>query len=186
MAIEKGITPSTRTPRASSKNLESLATVNVLSENVRTDAPPQLAAIYSLLAHPPAEIGFSSEQINEIREAKGLWGYLQMIDEGSYLDNFLLSLGWWVKVTMALLDPTSQPATASVQNLEEENVLSRLEVIMSLYLVAYKARYYVDAIGSDPTGLELVKRFDEFKQYVCRIVQRDFPEADILCLLKLA
>ena len=51
------------------------------------------AIINALLDHPPAGIGFTADEIREIIRAQNLFGHLETIDRGSYLDEFLASFG---------------------------------------------------------------------------------------------
>jgi len=153
----------------------------------KNELPPQLQAINSLIEVHPEEISFSPSEADAIVKGQDLWAYLMDIDKGTYLDNFLASLGWWVRVVHALLDVKGTGGvTRSSINLEEDAIKSRLADIMVLYPTAFKARYLVEAVGSDPTGLELVKRYVELKRYICSLVLKDFPDADLSELMKLA
>lgn len=138
----------------------------------------KVSALNSLLANPPAEIGFTDEYIEQILRAEYLFCHLQTIDEGGYLDNFLSSLDWWINVANVLLcEPDSgRPNRSSGE--EYHNITDKISEILLLYPVAFKARYLAKACGSDPTGLELVKRYAKFTEYIRTLAQRDFPQAN--------
>jgi len=182
MAKKNTTTRSTSAQHATTHNLDIITT----SEAPDSQLPPQLAAIYELLKAPPEELPFSSQAIDEIVEGRNLRDHLGTIDEGRYLDNFLPLVGWWVKVAHPLFEMGVPAPTKSAVECEENVLESKLEGLFLLYRIAFIGRYNVDCIGSDPTGLELVKRLREFRRYVCTLAQRDFPDADLSGLLKLA
>jgi hypothetical protein len=155
-------------------------------ESAALEMNDKLPAINAMLANPPAEIGFTVEQIEDIVRGEGLWAYLRKVDDGDYLNNFLSSLGWWLEVANVLLCDVSSGVNTKSSAEEYENIPDMISEIMLLYPVAFKARYLVGAIGSDPTGLELVKKYAALTVYIRTLVERDFPEANWSPLRKAA
>jgi hypothetical protein len=141
-------------------------------------------AINALLESHPESFGLSIEQIEEIVQGKCLLFHQMDIDKGNYLDNFLVSFNWWLKIAHVLLssEVPLEDVNAIWGALANEHLVTD---IMSLFSVAHEARYLVEAVGSDPTGLELVKRYWNFRALVCSFVRRCFPGADVQALSKL-
>ena len=132
----------------------------------------KLPALNELLTNRPDDISFTEEEILEIVRGENFRAHLEKVDKGDYLDNFLSSLGWWINVANILLsDSLSGDAD------EYRNIGEKISEIMLLYPVAFEARYLVGVLSSDPTGLELVKRYWELARYIGRLGQRHFPEA---------
>ena len=147
----------------------------------------KLAAINSLLANPPAEFEFSDKQIEQIVRAEWLFSYLQDLDKGTYLENFLAWVGWCGELAGVLVAlPESNYNNQSVDDQEEWKIAPKLGAVLSLYQQAWLGRHFVEAVGSDPTGLEMIRRFWDLKQYVLALVKRDFPGADFSGLEKTA
>lgn len=135
-------------------------------------------SINILLNNPPAGLYFSTDEMEEIACGENLRDHLETIDEGVYLDDFLSSLGWWLKVAQAL-EAAWDYARKSHADSGYRDIDSRLEVIMRLYLNSRKGRCLVDVVGSDSTGLELVRRYWELREYIIGLVRRDVPDVDL-------
>ena len=142
--------------------------------------------INALLESNPGGFGFKIEEIEEIVQNKDLRCHLDKIDEGYYLDNFLVSFNWWLKIAHVCIEDESEvprdETNGAWDALVDEGLVTD---IMSLFSVAYYARYGVAAIGSDPTGLELVKRYWSFRALVCSFVRRYARDARLDELLTL-
>lgn len=142
--------------------------------------------IISLLNHLPEGIGFSAENFDQIARLENLREHLDKIDEGAYLDNFMSSLDWWLKLAHVVLRMDMDTPTESATDIEETKIESMLKPIMTLYPQAFRARYQIDAVGSDPQGLQMIHRFGELRRYICRLIQRDVQGIDTDHILKLA
>lgn len=140
----------------------------------------KLPAIILLLANPPVDFGFSDEQMEQIVRGECLRDHLVTIDKGLYLDNFLPWIQWCQslgRVLVTIPDDDDDDCNESAESIEEERIAERLAGVMSLYARAWVAPTAVSELGSDPTGLEMIKRFWDLKQYVLTLVRRDFPKA---------
>lgn len=149
----------------------------------------KLPAINLLLQNPPADIGFSVQEIGEIIRAENLGIHLQTISEGFYLDKLLAALAWSLSLGHILTYAPGEEAAKwneSVIDGESLKINVKQLDVMRLHAIAFEARCIVDEVGPDPTGLELVKRFWELRQYILGLVQRDFPCADLGQLLDAA
>ena len=153
------------------------------SEN---ETPRRADQINSILNSQPEEIGFSAEDFDQIARVENLREHLDKIDEGTYLDNFMSRIGRLLNLAHVVLRVDMESQTQSARDLEEEKIESMLEPIMTLYPQAFRARYQIEALGSDPVGLELLHRFGELRLYICRLIHRDVQGVDIDQLLKLA
>ena len=105
----------------------------------------KLPAINAMLANPPAEIGFSAEEIEEIVRGENLREHLQTIDEGFYLDKLLAALGWWFGLGHILMYASKEGEwNQSVADNLEGDMDSRREAIMRLHGIAFNSRYYIE------------------------------------------
>jgi hypothetical protein len=140
----------------------------------------KLPAINSLLANPPASFGFSDEEIEEIVRGEHLVLHLETIDNGHYIQNFLPQVQWCQALANILVqEPESdEPVFNQSYSEEEIPIANKLREVLALYGTAWEASFMVEAIGSDPTGLEMVRRFWDLKQYILALVKRDFPDAE--------
>jgi hypothetical protein len=152
----------------------------------------KLPAINSLLQNPPAEFGFSAQDLEEIVRGEGLRGHLETIDDGFYLDNFPAALGWCLRLGRILTAPIGNArvflyhASISHSYDKSDEIQARVEVIMQLFVVAHEAVNLIGALSSDPTGLEMVKRYCELRTYILDLIKRDFPGVDFGPMLKAA
>ena len=143
------------------------------------------AAINALIKNPPPALSLSTEEIEEIVRGENLLWHLETIDKGLYLRNMLSGLEWWLDVANQLLDVGREDLTRSGRESEEIEIGAKIKALVSLYPVAFQAKFAVEAVGSDPTGLELVKRFRDLKLYIYELVKHDYPEVDCPGLLAL-
>jgi len=186
MAKRNTITRSASAQTTKSPLRKTIKTNSSSSLTPTSELPPQLAAIYQLLKTPPENISIASPDIDEIVEGKFLRDHLETIDKGLYLDNMLGLIDWLVKLAHPLFDLEAADPGKACGECEECVLESKLGDLFSFYRIAYVARYNVDAYRSDPTGLELLKRLRDFRNYICGLILQDFPEADLSSLLKVA
>lgn len=181
MAISN-IISTKETPQSTSASASVTSVIG--SDNPKRHYGPD--AIVALLQSPPAPLSLSREEVEEIAHGKNLMWHLQTIDKGEYLANFLAGLDWWIQVAHALFYQETDYPTQSLRDMEEDKIAEKLTGILTLFPVAFAGRYIVDAVGSDPTGLELMRRNYEFTRYICTLVQRDFHDTNWSALLALA
>jgi hypothetical protein len=154
---------------------------NEAKETAVMEMKDKLPAINAMLANPPAEIGFSAEEIEEIVRGENLREHLQVIDEGDYLEKLLAALAWYSGLAHILLYMPIKGEGSLNESSKDTlymDVALKISEIMRLYDIAFKSRYEIDCLGSDPTGLEIVKQYKEFAKYIRKLAQRDFPEAN--------
>jgi hypothetical protein len=142
-----------------------------------------ITEIDALLSQALAMTGFNGNDIQEILDGKNLRQHQSTIDQGAYLDNFLALLGWCNSIAHMVLSPNREVLFQSAANCEHWGIASRLREMFDLYLIAFASRYEIDDFGSDPTELELIRRFYGFKQHIAALVKEDCPDADLSPLL---
>lgn len=128
--------------------------------------------ICTLLESHPGGFGLELEEYALILNGEGLFFFQEWINEGEYLENFLITANWWLKVARLVTEEMYAHSASD----EADDMYREINGIFAMFGTAWRMFAYVDAVGSDPTGLDMIRRYCLVRQNLCKYVLRQFRD----------